>query len=666
MPDPRTTRRLAWIGVPVALLIALAAFWNWDWFIPIVQSRASAAIGRPVTISHLHLRLGRVATVTAEGVVVANPPGWPSGDPPFVSIKSLTIQGDAWGYVRGNGLVIPMIELDGPRVLAAETKDGAANFRLSTGGGGSGSLKIGTVRIIDGDAHVAIPPLKADFSAKIETQGDGEAAKLVVDAKGTYAAQPITARLVGGALLSLRDAKNPWPVELNVENGPTHVSLDGTLQDPVAVEGADVQLKLSGPDMGLLEPLVGFPIPKTAAYQLTAKLDVHGLDKIRFTDLQGHLGNSDIAGTIEEQPSGTEVAGKTKPVVTVNLRSNRVDLADLNGFIGGTPARPNTADATPEQREAAAKASASPKLLPDTPISVPRLDWADIHLHYHGAHILGRNIPLDDLTVALDVVGGRIAIHPISFGVGKGRLTGNIDLTPESGKTVHAKIDLRMRNLDVSRMMAATHTFEGAGSVSGVGAIDSTGDSLASLMANGNGEVKMAMAGGDLSAVLVDLTGLQFGNALLSALGVPNKTQVQCFVGDLGMHRGVLEFKTMTLDTGEGITNVGGNVDLSKETIDLALKTDAKHFSVGSLPTRINISGTFKAPKIRPGAEVGARAGAVAGLAALFAPLAILPTIQFGTSEAEDARCGELLQQARASAGGKALPRPIQGASAER
>ena len=119
----------------------------------------------------------------------------------------------------------------------------------------------------------------------------------------------------------------------------------------------------------------------------------------------------------------------------------------------------------------------------------------------------------------------------------------------------------------------------------------------------------MAMAGGDLSAVLVDLTGLQFGNALLSALGVPNKTQVQCFVGDLGLRRGILEFKAMTLETGEGITNVGGIVDLSKETIDLALKTDAKHFSVGSLPTRINISGTFKDPKIRPGPEVAARAG---------------------------------------------------------
>jgi uncharacterized protein involved in outer membrane biogenesis len=241
MRNLRTSRRLAWIGVPVVLLIALVAFWNWDWFIPIVQSRALAAIGRPVTIAHLHVRLGRVVTVIADGVVVANPPDWPSDDPPFVSIRSLTIEADAWGYVRGHGFVVPMIGLDGPRVLAAETKDGTANFRLSTGGGGGGSMKIGDLRITDGNAHVVIPKLKADFNAKIDTQGDGDAAKLVVDARGTYAAQPITARLVSGALLSLRDADHPWPVELNVENGPTRVSLDGTLRDPVAFQGADVR-----------------------------------------------------------------------------------------------------------------------------------------------------------------------------------------------------------------------------------------------------------------------------------------------------------------------------------------------------------------------------------------------------------------------------------------
>ena len=665
MPSPGTTRRLIWFGVPVVLLVMLTAFWNWDWLIPVVQRRASAAIGRTVTMSHVHVGLGRVVTVTADDVAVANLPDWPQGDPPFVTIKALTVQVDAWGYILGHGLILPSIGLDGPRVLASETKDGEANFRLSAASGGGPPPKIGDLHITDGEAHVVIPALKSDFTASIETQGQGEAAKLVVDAKGTYASQSITAKLVGGALLSLRDAHHPWPVDLTIANGPTHVALKGTIRDPVAFKGADVTLRLNGPDMELLEPLVGFPIPKTAAYQIAGKVDLNGFDRIRFTDFQGRLGNSDIAGTIVEEPSGTEVRGKSKPVVTMDLRSKRVDLADLAGFIGGTPGRSNTANATQQEREAVAKANASPKLLPDTPVSVPRLDWADIHLRYHGARIQGRNMPLDDLTVVMDAVNGRITVRPIRFGVGKGELVANIDLTPESGKTVHAKVDLHMRNLDVGRMMAATHTFQGAGSISGVGAVDSTGDSLASLMANGNGEVKMAMAGGDLSSVLVDLTGLQFGNALLSALGLPQKTPVQCFVGDLALRRGILDFRTLVLDTGEGITNVGGNIDLGKETLDLALKTDAKHFSVGSLPTHIHIGGTLKDPSIRPGAEVAARAGAAAGLAALFAPLAILPTIQFGTSDAEDARCGELLRQARQSAGGKALPPPVQGASTE-
>ena len=76
------------------------------------------------------------------------------------------------------------------------------------------------------------------------------------------------------------------------------------MQDPLAFKGADVRLRFNGPDMGLLEPLVGFPVPKTPPYQIAGKLGSRGFNNIRFEDFQGRLGNSDIAGTIEEQPSG--------------------------------------------------------------------------------------------------------------------------------------------------------------------------------------------------------------------------------------------------------------------------------------------------------------------------------------------------------------------------
>jgi uncharacterized protein involved in outer membrane biogenesis len=651
-----TKRRLARIAIPAVLIVLLAIGWQWDWFIPLVENRVLAATGRTTKIGHLHVGLGRTVEITADDVVITNPTGWPNDAPPLASIETLTVRANVWDYVFGRGLVLPRIVIKRPHIYAAETPDGSSNFLLSTGGNTTSSPKIGDLRIVDGEAHVVIPRLKADFQTRIVTSGEGDTAALVVDSLGTYAAQPIRAHLVGGALLSLRDPAHPWPVDLTITNGPTQVALKGTLQDPLQLKDANVTLHVSGPDMSLLEHLTGFPIPKTPSFQVSGKLDFEGLEKIRFDDFRGQLGSSDIAGTIIEQPSGTATGGKPKPVVTMDVRSNRVDLADLNGVIGGEPGRVSTINETPEQRARVAQANANSKLLPNTPVDVPRLNWADVHLRYHGAHIEGRNVPLDDVTVIMDMVGGRITVHPVSFGIGKGRLLANIDLTPESDKQVHAKVDLRMHSLDVSRLMAATHTFQGAGSVSGIGAIDAHGDSLASLMANGNGGVKLAMAGGDISALLVDLSGLQFGNALLAALGIPQKTPVKCFVTDLGLRRGILEFNAMVLDTTEGLTNVGGNIDLRSEKIDLVLKTDAKHFSIGSLPTQIAITGTFKNPSIRPGAEVAARTGAVAGLAILFAPLAILPTVQFGTSAEEDARCGELLGQARASAAGKALP----------
>ena len=139
--------------------------------------------------------------------------------------------------------------------------------------------------------------------------------------------------------------------------------------------------------MGLLEPLLGFPIPNTPAYQIAGKVGLEGFDKIRLEDFQGRSAIPTSAGTIAEEPGGTEAKGKTKPVVTMDLRSNRINLVGPERLHRRHARQGEHAGATPQQRAAAEKANASGKLLPDTPISIPRLDWADIHLRYHGAHI---------------------------------------------------------------------------------------------------------------------------------------------------------------------------------------------------------------------------------------------------------------------------------------
>jgi uncharacterized protein involved in outer membrane biogenesis len=339
--------------------------------------------------------------------------------------------------------------------------------------------------------------------------------------------------------------------------------------------------------------------------------------------------------------------------VTADLASRQVDLADLGGVIGTTPGRVDTPNQNAEKTAAVVKAEASSTLLPDTPLSIPRLQWADVHLRYRGQHIIQQSTPLDNLDVVLDIVNGAVNVHPISFGVGTGKIKGDIVLTPEK-ESVAAKVDLAFQQVDVSRLMAATHTFQGAGTINGGGRIETTGRSLAAMLANGNGQIELGMAGGDLSAVLVDLSGLEFGNALLSALGVPNKTNVECLVANLPLEHGVMSFKPLTLDTGEAIIHGGGTIDLANEKLDLSLRTQPTHFSIGSLPAPINVTGTFKKPSIMPGAELAVRGGLAAGLGVVFPPLALLPMVQFGTKDTH--QCDQVLAEMKQQPGGAALP----------
>jgi AsmA family protein len=165
----------------------------------------------------------------------------------------------------------------------------------------------------------------------VETRVADGTPQVVAHATGSYAGQPINADFAGAALLSLRDVATPYPVTLKLANGPTHASLVGTVLDPLNFAGADLKLELAGTNMELLLPLVGIAFPKTPSYQMKGDLD-YADRKIRFRNFSGRLGSSDVQGNIEVDP------GQKRPIVTADVTSRQVDLADLGGFLGSEPA----------------------------------------------------------------------------------------------------------------------------------------------------------------------------------------------------------------------------------------------------------------------------------------------------------------------------------------
>ena len=62
------------------------------------------------------------------------------------------------------------------------------------------------------------------------------------------------------SVLSLRETEQPYPVDLEAANGPTQVSLKGSLQNPLAFAGARLELLLKGPSLAALYPLTGVPL----------------------------------------------------------------------------------------------------------------------------------------------------------------------------------------------------------------------------------------------------------------------------------------------------------------------------------------------------------------------------------------------------------------------
>jgi AsmA family protein len=627
-----TRRAWRWglgVGLPLLALALFLALFRWDWLIPIIEAQASAKLGRPVKIEHLHVSLGRTITVTAEGLRVGNPPGFPE-DPPFAVLPRGSVDVAFAPLLRGE-VVIPSVTLDQPQLQVLGRPDGSTNYAFNASGpagegAGEGGPKIGALRINGGKVHTAIAGLKADFNVDFHTEepAEGDPA-LVADAKGTYAAQPIEARLRSGAILNLRDPNRPWPIDLQLANGPTRVALKGTVRDPVKFAGANLRLDIRTPDMALLRPLIGVPIAPTPPLRVSGQLD-YAEGRARFTDVEGTLGSSDIAGDFT-------VSTGTPTVFTADLRSKRVDLADLGGLIGAQPGREGTPGQTAAQRRALAQAEASPRLIPTTPISVPNLKMADVHVRYRADSIRGKGIPFDGLEAKLDIVDGVIRLQPGKFRIGRGEIATDLTVTPQEGGMPRAQATFDLRRVDISRLMQAAGA-TGAGTLNGKGKLDATGRSMSEMLGNGDGGLTVISTGGKVSALLTDLSGLQFGRALLSALGIPADADIECMIGDVSLRRGALSVDTLMLDTDSNLVTGGGMAGLGKEILDLWMRTDSKHFSIGSLPTSIKITGTFKQPSIMPEVgELAARAGAATGLGVLFPPLALLPTIQFGVGE---------------------------------
>lgn len=677
------TRKIA-IGIVggLALLVlvlgVVIATFDWNRAKPMINERASAAIGRDFAINgDLSVKWEREPDeggwrawvpwphIIANDISVGNAP-WAKA-PYFATLKRGEFRLAPLPLLRQR-VVIRRIQLTEPAADLERLADGRANWVFTlpeTGEPSPWVLDINEIGFDKGRAVLVDEILKADLTVLVDPLGkpvpfaDVAGAAFVPDdaaaaaprdyvfgwkLDGKYKGLATKGEGKVGGMLALQDAKQPFPVQADVAIGGTKASVTGTLTDPANLGALDLRLKLSGASMAQLYPLTGVTLPDTPPYStdghLVAKLKNPGGAVFDYKDFNGKVGNSDLHGDI------TFALGVPRPKLTGKLSSKLLRMADLGPLVGvpagGTPAAP--ADKT---KDAPAKPKGG-KVLPTQAFRTDR--WRDMDADVAldaGRIVHDSKLPLSDLSVHVVLQDGKLTLDPFRFGMAGGNINGTIKLDGAS-EALTGRVDLHARRLRLKQLFPATAAMQKTlGELNGDLAISGTGNSVAALLGSATGDVKMLVNDGVISRSLMEIAGLNVGNYVMSKLFGDDEVKINCGAADLGMKNGVMTPRVFVFDTENAVINITGTADFKNETMDMEVTPDSKGFRIFSLRSPLYVRGTFGSPDV--GVHVlplAARGAGMVALGVILTPAAGLLAL-IAPSTTEENACGPLLEQMR-------------------
>jgi len=414
----------------LALLLLLAAVFDWNWLRPALVRHLSQASGRKVQLADLHLGLDShlQPVVRLRGVRVQNA-AWASPQP-------FAVAGEArftfsWASLFQDVRVITHMELVDADVSLERQADGLRNWRLTRPDDrGPGRMRVLSLQTLRSQIHVVHQGVGLSMQAASTPlpQADGEFTQRITFS-GHLRGAPFAGEALAGPVLSLQHTGNFFSLRGQARSAQTQLQVDGQVADLMHLDGLDAQLQLRGPSLAQLKPF--FPTqawPPSQPYQAEARVTRHG-DTFTARSLQARLGGSDLAGEMRYDKNDD------RPRLQATLRSERIDLHDVP-----RPAPP-------------ASAASSQRVLPQTALDLAALNDLDATVDLNVKALLASPVPaLSGLRVRATLDRGllQLALQDASFA--GGHLSGQfaLDNRPAS-PGVNA--ELRARNLRLEQLV---------------------------------------------------------------------------------------------------------------------------------------------------------------------------------------------------------------------
>jgi len=588
---------IKWIGIaPILLIISLILLMNWNlnWARDIIAQEISELTHRKLTVAgEMHIDWSLVPAIRIEQIQFENA-AW-SKEPNMLALAALEARIDLIELFKGR-VILPEIILTKPYIVLEKSPEGEPNWELQNNTDDSENLTdfpiVERLRIEDGrliyrDLSVSTE-FVATFSSLKGKLNDEET--ITFHAQGKLKGSPLTINLTSGPLVALREAKIPYPFSLDLQAGKTGVKVSGTVIEPLQLKGIDLQFVMSGPNPEQLSSILGLPMPSLPPYQIKGDL-THYKDTWQIKNFNGRVGDSDLAGNISVELS------KKVPFIKANLTSKKIDLDDF-----GPPDTGLGETASLAQQKEATRQASSPFIFPKRPINFKRLQEINADIQLRSKHVKS-TLPVDDFHMHVVIQDGHLIITPLDFGVATGNIKSLLEFDTKN-QPVKSKIETKIHHVQLGEILRRFKiTDKSAGLIEGQGIYWFKGNSVAEMLASADGGLLMLMTGGRLDDFLVELAGLDIGEALVALFDEDDDTQINCAFVDFPIKDGIISMDTFVVDTQDTVFLGKGSIDLNREQLNLIIDPKPKDLSLFSARAPLHIKGSFKEPTFTPGAS---------------------------------------------------------------
>lgn len=544
----------------------------------IAAGRATAALGRTVAIESLRITPGRWLRLDLAGLRIANIEG--GTRPDMLVLRRVALEVDALSLLQGPP-VLRGVAVEGLSLLLERTAGRVRNWRFGPPreAAPGPSDRSGFPTLLDAGLTDSEILFRTGQGQVLRTRLDraaitaeGEAGPVALRAAGAYNEVPVALDGTLAPLVEFRRSGQPYRTLLRMASGDTTLTFDGTMTEPLDVDGAEGRAVLRAPTPETLLALGGATdVALDADLALDGRLTRQG-DDWRLTDATGTLAGERVTVRLARF---TEGATGEPDAIMLDLGVGRLDL---NRRLAAGPRRGAT--------EA------------DLPLAVSAAPDPLLQARFTAEELVYAGLAARDVEFTGALTPGRIAVETFALSTSGARLraSGQVDGTA-GGAAVAAEVRLEEGDLGLMRRAFGLRELPLDGRLNGWVAVAAEGATLNAAVRGARVSAVVAMQSGRIAREVIEAGSTDIRLLFRRPRGT---VPVGCLLGMLDMRAGRGEAAPIRIRAATGTIAGTAGFDLNRRQFDLVIGSVRETTGFWALDIPVRVSGDFGNPSIRP------------------------------------------------------------------